>query len=76
MKDDPNYEKIHPFIFLPFGHGPRMCIGRRFAELETSILMLKIVKRFRVEWNNPDLGMKTETITKPVGPLKFTFLER
>lgn len=76
MKDDPNYEKIHPFIFLPFGHGPRMCIGRRFAELETSILMLKIVKRFRVEWNNPDLKMKTETITKPVGPLKFTFLER
>ena len=76
LKTDPNYEKIHPFVHLPFGHGPRMCIGRRFAELETSILMLKVIRKFTVQWQNPELKMKTETITKPAGPLNYTFIDR
>lgn len=67
---------IHPFLILPFGHGPRMCVGKRFAEQEISIFLAKIIQHFTVEWHHPDLGMVTETITKPDSPLRFRFVDR
>lgn len=31
----------NPFSFLPFGFGSRMCIGKRFAELEIEAIVSK-----------------------------------
>lgn len=33
---------IHPFASLPYGYGARMCLGRRFADLEMHILLAKV----------------------------------
>lgn len=37
----PSAKATNPFIYLPFGFGPRSCIGRRFAEMEVEVLLTR-----------------------------------
>ncbi|VVC37283.1 Cytochrome P450, conserved site,Cytochrome P450,Cytochrome P450, E-class, group I [Cinara cedri] len=34
--------------FIPFGDGPRLCIGKRFAELEMKLVLSKILSQYEV----------------------------
>jgi hypothetical protein len=39
----------HRYAFIPFGGGRRACIGAAFAELETTLVLATITRRFRLE---------------------------
>ena len=36
------------YAFLAFGHGPRNCIGMRFALYEAKVAIVAMVRRFRL----------------------------
>ncbi|XP_076241485.1 cytochrome P450 6a2-like [Calliopsis andreniformis] len=39
----------HPMHYLPFGDGPRNCIGARFATFQTKIGLIKILRNYKVD---------------------------
>lgn len=41
---------VAPFAYIPFGGGPRLCIGMQFALTEMQLVTLELLRRFDVEW--------------------------
>jgi cytochrome P450 len=41
------------FAYMPFGGGPRICIGQRFAMIEAVLVLTTMAQRFSMEWQ-PD----------------------
>lgn len=46
---DERKDKIIPGSYLPFGYGPRVCIGSRFALMEVKLLIFSILSKFSIE---------------------------
>ncbi|XP_015180048.1 PREDICTED: cytochrome P450 302a1, mitochondrial-like isoform X2 [Polistes dominula] len=64
---------INPYLVLPFGHGPRSCIARRFAEQSMRTLLIRMCRELEFTWSGDNLGCKSLLINKPDGPIKLNF---
>ncbi|KAF2899548.1 hypothetical protein ILUMI_06622 [Ignelater luminosus] len=45
---EENRQNIQPFTYMPFGVGPRNCIGSRFALLEGKLVIAEIIRNFEI----------------------------
>ncbi|KMQ86496.1 cytochrome p450 9e2-like protein [Lasius niger] len=55
---EKNKDNIVPYTYLPFGLGPRKCIGNRFALMETKLLVASLLQKFILK--------RTEKTVEPV----------
>ncbi|XP_051155353.1 probable cytochrome P450 6a14 isoform X1 [Leptopilina boulardi] len=58
--DSDEVAKRHAFTYLPFGEGPRICIGKRFGLLQVKVALIKILSEYKVT-----ICEKTEIPLKP-----------
>ncbi len=65
------------FSYFPFGGGPRLCLGFRFAQIESVVALAMVAQRF--EWSLvPGQAIKAEPVItlRPSGPIYFTLKRR
>ena len=61
--------------YLPFGAGPRLCIGNDFAIFEMILVINEVIKRFDITTNNDVIKINPLITLKPVD-LRLRFTER
>lgn len=76
LRGCPERHQASSFANLPFGHGPRSCVGQRFAQLELQVLAATMVQRFKMEYSGPPVDTVTTFVSKPDRPIAIRFTER
>ena len=63
--------------YMPFGHGPHMCLGNNFALYEMLVLLTMIGRRFALSLAEPGpVGVRSTLIMMPERPILLTLTPR
>ncbi|MCW1969445.1 MAG: cytochrome P450, partial [Anaerolineae bacterium] len=67
---------IPKYAYLPFGGGPRVCIGNTFAMMEARLIFITILQRYRLSLLTSAAVQAEQLFTiRPKGGLKVKVLE-
>ena len=72
LNENGEFEKNEAFI--PYGVGPRVCLGQHLADLELKIFMFEIVRKFKISSpDKVDLENRVQKVTSAPYPYNYRF---
>ena len=75
FEGEPHF--AHRYAYLPFGAGPRICVGAQFAMTEAVLVLAMLAQRFEISLADSRPVLPTAVITtQPDHPAPFHFRER
>lgn len=65
------FEEIPPYSYIPFGGGPRICIGNAFAVMEMTLLTATVLQKYRLQLDQAQVEREFEVVMRPRGGLRM-----
>ncbi len=73
----PGAPPVDRFAYMPFGAGPRICVGATFALTEAVMVLAALLRDFRIDLiGAPDVLPRGIVTTQPNRPVRFVLAPR